>query len=152
VTLGEKQTEASAKAALKLLSEDDRIAVEAWIDDRERAARSTAAMTATGIEAAKNFGGASAILLVGGTILLSGLKACGAFEHAPPGCPVCPPVVECATPTALDWGTLTTRYSSTPLSSVRYAATKAQECVSLGDTTLCAPLRVPAALPPQVTP
>lgn len=155
MTPGEKHTETTAKAALKLLGDDERLAVEAWIDDRERTARSTAATTALQREAAETFGVIGALVLVGGAVIASLLYLAGVFEPSPEGCPVCPapkvcPV--CATPTALEWQEVIPRYSGAPITQTRYAVTGKQECVSLGDTILCAPLRTPAALPPQVSP
>lgn len=152
MTLGEQQTANAAQAALKLLGEDERQAVLAWVDDRERAARDHAATTATGIAGARSFGLTAGTLLSVGAILGTFGYMAGLFEHAPKGCPVCPEVIPCATPATLSWQELTTRYSSAPLGTARYAATPKQECVSLGDATLCAPLRVPPTLPPQVTP
>lgn len=155
MTPGEKHTEATAKAALRLLGDDERLAVEAWIDDRERVARSTAATTALQRESASVFGVVSAVVLTGGAVVACLLYLAGVFEPPPEGCPVCPapkacPV--CETPSALEWREVVPRYDSVPLAQTRYAITKKQECVSLGDTTLCAPLRTPAALPPQVSP
>ena len=154
MTLGEQQTESAAKAALKLLGEDERLAVLAWVDDRERAAGRRAATTATWLEGARTFGMYAGILLAIGTIAGTFGYMGGLFEHAPQGCPVCPEVVPCATPAALNWyPTLADRVGSSPrIPGVRYATTSKQECVAIGDATLCVPIRVPVDLPPQVTP
>jgi len=141
MTLGEKQTEAAAKAALSLLGEDERIAVEAWIDDRERSARSHAATTATGIAGARTFGGVTGIAVLG-CLLLYGF---GVFERPPKGCPVCPAPKECPPEReALTW-----RYVN---GATRYASTATMECAAVGDVTMCAPVRTPPANPQQITP
>lgn len=154
MTLGEQQTESAAKTALKLLGEDERQAVLAWVDDRERVARNYAATTATGMAGARAFGTYAGILLSIGAIAGTFGYMAGVFEHAPKGCPVCPEVVPCATPAALDWfPTFVDHPASSPrIPDVRYAETSKQQCVAIGDAVLCTPTRVPPAFPSQVTP
>ena len=154
MTLGEQQIASAAGAALKHLDEDDRQAVLAWIDDKERAAQTHGAATAVGSAFATSFGMFAGIVSSIGAIFVTCAYLGGAFEHAPAGCPVCPAVTPCATLVPLDWrpGMADDATSHTLVPGVRYAETEKQQCVAIGDAVLCTPTRVPPALPPQVIP
>jgi len=150
MTPGEQHTADTAQAAIKLLDEEGRTAVLAWVDDRERAAR---------LEGARNAATLAYIIValrITGAVFGAFLAAFLVFSllfGKPKGYDrVCPEPLACevcATPVGLEWETIMPRNNNRYLDTVHYADAGAQECVAVGDAVLCAPKRVPATAPPQ---